>query len=181
MRPKIAVSGFFLFAAYKRLVGQKERHPSHEKLVSKHRVLLSGDAFWPGKTPVNRSWKYTIVEVAGTCNAVAFVHLSIRHFVTTLSSEPTDRCIMNICLLCLKYHAFSALMLLVGRQEGHPACKRYGVMRCWHGYLYGVRCKWFAYGLADATATLSSLPSAKSRMVYPSDTGLPRLAWKKGC
>jgi len=25
-------------------------------------------------------------------------------------------------------HAFSALMLLVGRQEGHPACKKYGGM-----------------------------------------------------
>jgi len=24
--------------------------------------------------------------------------------------------------------AFSALMLLVGRQEGHPACKKYGGM-----------------------------------------------------
>ena len=26
--------------------------------------------------------------------------------------------------------AFTALTLLVGRQEGHPACKKYGVMRC---------------------------------------------------
>jgi len=25
------------------------------------------------------------------------------------------------------------------------------VMRCWHGYLSGVRCKWFAYDQADAT------------------------------
>jgi len=29
---------------------------------------------------------------------------------------------------------------------------------CWRGYLSGARCKWFAYGPADATATLSSLP-----------------------
>ena len=36
-----------------------------------------------------------------------------------------------------------------------------------------------AYGSADATATPSSLPSAKSRMVYPSGAGLPRLSWKK--
>ena len=77
------------------------------------------------------------------------------------------------------WFAFSALMLLVGRQEGHPACKKYGVMRCWHGYLSRARCKWFAYGSADATATPSSLASAKSRMVYPSGTGLPRLSWKR--
>ena len=48
--------------------------------------------------------------------------------------------------------AFSALTLLVGRQERHPACKNW-VMRYWRGYLSGVRWKWFAYGPADATAT----------------------------
>jgi len=31
--------------------------------------------------------------------------------------------------------------------EGHPACKNW-VVRYWHGYLSGVRYKWFAYGLA---------------------------------
>jgi len=53
------------------------------------------------------------------------------------------------------------------------------VMGYWHGYLSGVWCKWFAYGPADATATLSSLASVKSRMVYLSGAGLPRLSWKK--
>jgi len=38
---------------------------------------------------------------------------------------------------------------------------------CWHGYLSGARCKWFAYGPADATATPSSLAWLKSRMVLP--------------
>jgi len=47
--------------------------------------------------------------------------------------------------------AFSALTLLVGRQEGHPACKNWAV-RCWCGYLSGVRCR-LACGPADATAT----------------------------
>jgi len=49
--------------------------------------------------------------------------------------------------------AFSALTLLVGRQEGHPACKKTewwgaGVVVC----LSGARCR-LAYGPADATAT----------------------------
>ena len=47
--------------------------------------------------------------------------------------------------------AFSALTLLVGRQEGHPACKN-RVVGCWRGYLSEVRCR-LAYGPADATAT----------------------------
>jgi len=54
------------------------------------------------------------------------------------------------------------------------------VVRYWHGYLSGVRCNWFAYGPADATATPSSLAPVKSRMVYLSGAGLPRLSWKKG-
>ena len=45
---------------------------------------------------------------------------------------------------------FSASMLLVGRQEGHPACKKE-----WWGagvVVSGARCR-LAYGQADATAT----------------------------
>ena len=60
---------------------------------------------------------------------------------------------------------FSALTLLVGRQEEHPACKNRG-MRRWRGYLSRARCKWFAYRPADATATPSSA-SLKSRLVLP--------------
>jgi len=48
--------------------------------------------------------------------------------------------------------AFSALTLLVGRQEGHPACKKLRVVGYWRGYLSGAGCR-LAYGPADATAT----------------------------
>jgi len=46
--------------------------------------------------------------------------------------------------------AFSALTLLVGRQEGHPACKKLsgGML----ALLSGMRCR-LAYSPADATAT----------------------------
>jgi len=37
-----------------------------------------------------------------------------------------------------------------------------------------------AYGPADATASPSSLAPVKSRMVYLSGAGLPRLSWEKG-
>jgi len=65
----------------------------------------------------------------------------------------------------LTLFTFSALMLFIGWQEGHPACKNWFV-RYWHGYLSGMRCKLFAYGPAHATATSSSLASLKSRMEY---------------
>jgi len=54
------------------------------------------------------------------------------------------------------------------------------VIRCWCGYLSGARCKWFAYGPANATATPFSLAPVKSRMVYLSGAGLPGLSWKRG-
>jgi len=51
-----------------------------------------------------------------------------------------------------KLIAFSALTLLVGRQGGHPACKKLRVVGYWHGYLSGAGCR-LAYGPVDATAT----------------------------
>ena len=50
-----------------------------------------------------------------------------------------------------EHSAFSALTLLVGRQEGHPACKnlRGGVL----AWLFVWSDVQIAYGPADATAT----------------------------
>jgi len=48
-------------------------------------------------------------------------------------------------------NAFSALTLLAGQQEGHPACKK-TVVGCWHGYFSGARRR-LAYSPADATTT----------------------------
>ena len=63
---------------------------------------------------------------------------------------------------------FSAFTLLVGRQEERPACKHW-VMRCWCGCLSGARCRLFAYGPADATASPNPIISSsfKSRLVLP--------------
>jgi len=59
------------------------------------------------------------------------------------------------------WSAFSALMLLVGRQEGHPACKK-RVVGYWRGCLSGARCR-LAYGPADATATHCLLPNSRGK------------------
>jgi len=52
-------------------------------------------------------------------------------------------------MLCLNVVAFSALTLLVGRQEGHPACKKpSGVVLAWLSV-----CSEVQTDPADATAT----------------------------
>jgi len=52
------------------------------------------------------------------------------------------------CAYCNIPRAFSALTLLVGRQEGHPAFKKTEWWGGWRGYLSGARCR-LAYGPAD--------------------------------
>jgi len=71
---------------------------------------------------------------------------------------------------------------LVGQQEGHPAYKN-GVIKYWHGYLSGARCKWSVYRPAGATATPSSLAPVKSRWftflvpAYPGCPGRKAIRW----
>ena len=73
------------------------------------------------------------------------------------------------------YEAFSALTLLVGRQEGHPACKKLsGMVICLERGANDLH-------MVESTATSSSLALVKFRMVYLSGDGLPRLSWKKDC
>ena len=69
-----------------------------------------------------------------------------------------------------------------GEEEENPALTKLNneMLDCWCGYLSGAKCKWFAYGLADATATPSSLALLKSRIVLPFWHGLPRISWKRG-
>ena len=73
--------------------------------------------------------------------------------------------------------AFSALTLLVGRQEGHPACKNW-VVGCWCGYLSGARCRlaWPDWCHCHSL----SLASVKSRLVLPFWYRLTRVVPDKG-
>ena len=79
-----------------------------------------------------------------------------------------------------QWHAFSALTLLVGQQEGHPARKNLSdvVLAC---YLSGAKCKWLAYGLADATASPSSLlqkiQNGLSFWFWPTQVVLEKRPW----
>jgi len=76
--------------------------------------------------------------------------------------------------------SFSALTLLVGRQEGHLACKK----TKWWGagtvsYLSGASCR-LAYVPADAIATHCLLLQQNPDWFYLSSTGSPGQSRKKG-
>jgi len=68
--------------------------------------------------------------------------------------------------MCISLLSFTVIDIIGWWQEEHLAHKNW-VMKCWCGYLSGAKCKWFAYGPSDATATPSSLASVKSRIVLP--------------
>jgi len=99
------------------------------------------------------------------CNSNPVVTFPMKN--TGKSSKTVDNLVQDCCMhVCVEQKlALSALTLLVGRQEGHPACKKLSgvvicvnawiieaVVGCWCGYLSGARCE-LAYSPADATAT----------------------------
>jgi len=93
---------------------------------------------------------------------------------------PGQTAIKWLLLLLLLFcsWSFSALTLLVGRQERHPAFKK-RVVGCWRGYLSRARCR-LAYGPADATATHRLFASVKSRLVLPFWFRLTQVVPEKG-
>ena len=79
--------------------------------------------------------------------------------------------------------AFSALTLLVGRQEGHPACKKLWVVGCWHGYQYGARCR-LAAQLMPLPLTVSCFSKLQTGFTFlvPAQPGSPgKRAVKRVC
>jgi len=80
------------------------------------------------------------------------VRVSSQSLATLCADYWTSCFDQNFFVTAEVLRAFSALTLLVGRQEGHPACKKLECSECWRGYLYGARCR-LAYRPADATAT----------------------------
>ena len=96
---------------------------------------------------------------------------SIKIFIKTNSTFGVNWVYYFIIILLLLYYAFSAMKLLVGRQEGHSACKTWAV-GCWHGYLSRARFR-LAYGPADATATHCLLFQWNPDWFYLSGNGPP--------
>ena len=64
----------------------------------------------------------------------------------------------------MTWWAFSALTLLVGRQEGHPACKNW-VVGWWRGYLSGAR-QWRHFSLTLGGLTFHTQLLLRVRYCY---------------
>ena len=104
---------------------------------------------------------------------------STSHYIQPRVHDTTADSLMPYTALTLC--AFSALTLLVGRQEEHPVYKNW-LMRWWCGYLSGARCRLFAYGPADASAIQKPyhlLPHINLDWFYLSNYRLTRVVLEK--
>ena len=116
--------------------------------------LVLADPGSPGKRAVECVCVCVCVRPCVRPSVCPSVRPSVRACVWKWVSEwVSDACYSLLSVLFVIIGLLShevKLKLLVGRQEGHPACKN-REMGCWHGYLSGVRCR--LVGPADATAT----------------------------
>jgi len=113
---------------------------------------ISGCVFWRfAAFMAQRRRRRTLLAVQSTPCRPCQRSSSSSFFISPHCSTSQMRPIATVVLTYS--YPFSALTLLVGHQERHPACKK---TEWWsagvHGYLPGVRCR-LAYGPADATAT----------------------------
>jgi len=101
---------------------------------------------------------FKILHVNVNCEFIQCTSASPRNVFFTL---PKSEKLLHHARL--SGFAFSALTVV--RNSIWPV--KNAVMRCWHGYLSGAKCKWFACGPSDATTTPSSPASSKSRITLP--------------
>ena len=108
----------------------------------------------PGKSLVEAYETWREIADAKACCDYAF-HIGVGNWSDKIAEEmdilTKEKGMNQNCFVYpLIMRSFSALTLLVGRQEGHPACKKLsGGMLAW---LSGMRCR-LAYSPADAIAT----------------------------
>ena len=121
-----------------------------------------------------------LIPLPLTVSCFSKTQIGFTFLVPAHPGSPGKRAVKRVCKrVCVlpKQYPFSALMLLFGRQEGHPACKKLSL--CSRGHLSGARCR-LAYGPADATATHCRLLRQNPDWFYLSGTGSPKLSWKRG-
>ena len=90
---------------------------------------------------------YFLVWISCSCLTLFYGDLWLQGFpgLFTSTSEHNPLLLFSFSffpIFSCWFHAvaFSALTLLVGRQEGHPSCKKLSG-GCWRGYLSGARCR----------------------------------------
>ena len=91
---------------------------------------------WEFRVPIRSSWQHLsydgcLADTEGDNEITAAYCVVCMHWYTHIREQSSCHQRLLLCLVSAA-HAFCALVLLVGRQEGHPACKKLssGVVIC---------------------------------------------------
>jgi len=109
----------FAFSALTLLVGRQEGHPACKKTEQWGAGMViclqrGADLHMAQLMPL------LLIVSCFSKIQIGFTFLVPDHL-----GSPGQRAVKRVCVcVCMSVVAFSALMLLVGRQEGHPACKK---------------------------------------------------------
>ena len=92
-------------------------------------------------------------------------YMFVSFLLFSFEWKPSEYFVQNFNLNDSDHFAFSALTLLVGQQEGHPACKRLsgGVLVWLSAWSWVQTCIWPSWCHCHSL----SLASVKSRLVLP--------------
>ena len=118
------------------------------------------------------AWRKRFDDVFAAVVVCVSIRPQIRFLVTIV-------CAYKLYLLTYLFiYAFSALMVLVRRQEGHPACKKQsgGVLMWWSLWSKVQTCIWPSWCHCHSL----SLAAVKSRLVLPLCYRLTRIVLDKG-
>jgi len=117
--------------------------------------------------PLLRYWKKNARDVGGENLSQNYKHkICTGHTYPSIHKNQILSQLLAKSFLSVFWHyllCFDTVCWAPERAPTQPV--KNWVIRCWHGYLSGARCKWFAYGPADATVTPLSLASLKPRLV----------------
>ena len=108
-------------------------------------------------------------------------HIQFKQLVVLFVAESIQQQHQQLCKLSVHLHsnAFSALTPLAGWQEEHPVHKNLSdEVLAWLSVWSKVQMTCVRSSWCKCHPIISAL--VKSRMIYPSGTGLLRLSWKKG-
>ena len=75
-----------------------------------------------------------------TVSCFSKIQIGFTFLVPAQPGGPGKRAVKRSCVCVYSMYAFSALTLLVGRQEGHLACKRSSINPCYLCQYYDIVC-----------------------------------------
>ena len=99
-------------------------------------------------------------------NVACFMFCNLKKFATFRVSQGHQTVAFHMLGIVFP---FSALTLLVGRQEGHPACKRNWMLVCWWW--------WFDWSFVRLIAPVVQLSPPPPSFFASINTGKPRFTW----